>query len=423
MAANNDVDKREKQSPKLVVAMADFVAEDNTQLSFNEGDEMTILSESSSVWWWAELDEICGYVPVSYVVPVSEYLSRHTQNHDWQDEEYFGAYGKVKIHLEMLSDHPRTLAYRNAIQKHRDVFIGKTVLDVGCGSGILSLFCAKDGKASKVYAVDGSVDIGELTKELVERNDLHKIITVITGKIEEIELPEKVDIIISEWMGTFLVFEFMIDTVLYARDRWLKPDGVIWPSNAKLFVVPCCAEEAYKEKVTAWNNQYGFDFSPFLNRAKTEVLNRPLHNHELDPRDCLSQRAVLLDIDMSTFVKENLELMSENFEFVISKEGTLHGLCSWFSVTFGGIPITDTSECVILSTAPDQEQTHWKQNLFLLEEPVTVHVGNFIEGSATLRRNPKYRRHMNVTFEFNIFTSDSKGEIVYSNKKKYFIWR
>ena len=126
---------------------------------------------------------------------------------------------------------------------------------------------------------------------------------------------------------------------------------------------------------------------------------------------------------MSTFVKENLELMSENFEFVISKEGTLHGLCSWFSVTFGGIPITDTSECVILSTAPDQEQTHWKQNLFLLEEPVTVHVGNFIEGSATLRRNPKYRRHMNVTFEFNIFTSDSKGEIVYSNKKKYFIWR
>ena len=101
--------------PKLVVAIADFVAEDKNQLSFNEGDELLVLNKNSSIWWWAELDEKFGYVPVSYVVPVSEYLSRHVQNHDWQDEEYFGAYGKVKIHLEMLSDHSRTLAYRNAI--------------------------------------------------------------------------------------------------------------------------------------------------------------------------------------------------------------------------------------------------------------------------------------------------------------------
>lgn len=52
-----------------------------------------------------------------------------------------------------------------------------------------------------------------------------------------------------------------------------------------------------------------------------------------------------------------------------------------------------------------------------------VYVGNFIEGFVILRRNFKYRRYMNVIFEFNIFISDLKGEIVYSNKKKYFIWR
>lgn len=77
------------------------------------------------------------------------------------------------------------------------------------------MFCVKDGKVSKVYVVDGSVDIGELIKEFVERNDLYKIIIVIIGKIEEIELLEKVDIIIFEWMGMFFVFEFMIDIVLY----------------------------------------------------------------------------------------------------------------------------------------------------------------------------------------------------------------
>lgn len=48
------------------------------------------------------------------------------------------------------------------------------------------------------------------------------IITIINGKVEEIDLPvEKVDIIISEWMGYCLLFESMLDTVIYARDKWL----------------------------------------------------------------------------------------------------------------------------------------------------------------------------------------------------------
>lgn len=48
------------------------------------------------------------------------------------------------------------------------------------------------------------------------------MITLIKGKVEEVELPvPKVDIIISEWMGYFLLYESMLDTVLYARDKWL----------------------------------------------------------------------------------------------------------------------------------------------------------------------------------------------------------
>lgn len=72
---------------------------------------MIILSESFSVWWWVELDEICGYVLVFYVVFVFEYLFWYIQNYDWQDEEYFGVYGKVKIYFEMLSDYLRIFVY------------------------------------------------------------------------------------------------------------------------------------------------------------------------------------------------------------------------------------------------------------------------------------------------------------------------
>ena len=193
----------------------------------------------------------------------------------------------------------------------------------------------------------------------------------------------------------------------------------------KCTVVHCTLlyQKIYDEKVTVWRNQYGFDFSPVMNKAKAEFFHRPVHNYELDPEDCLSRSEVFLDIDMSTFSRKNLEL-SEMFEFLIIKEGTLHGLSAWFRVTFGGVPVADTAEYVTLSTAPDQEQTHWKQNLFLLDEPVTVHTGNFIKGAATIRRNPKYRRHLRVTFELDIFASKSNdGKVINSIKKKFYIWR
>lgn len=60
---------------------------------------------------------------------------------------------------------------------------------------------------------------------------------IIQGKVEEVELPvEKVDIIISEWMGYCLFYESMLDTVLFARDKWLAPGGMLFPDKATLFV-------------------------------------------------------------------------------------------------------------------------------------------------------------------------------------------
>jgi protein arginine N-methyltransferase 1 len=136
---------------------------------------------------------------------------------------YFDSYSHFGIHEEMLKDEVRTLAYRDAIQKNAHLFKDKVVLDVGCGTGILSMFAAQAG-AKLVIGVDMS-HIIDKAKVIVKDNGLEGKVVLLKGKMEEVVLPvDKVDVIISEWMGYFLLYESMLDTVLYARDRYLVCD-------------------------------------------------------------------------------------------------------------------------------------------------------------------------------------------------------
>jgi len=117
----------------------------------------------------------------------------------------------------MLKDKVRTLSYRNAIYQNQHLFKDKVVLDVGCGTGILSLFAAKAG-ARLVIGVDMS-DIIDQAKIIVKDNHMDNKIILLKGKMEDISLPvDKVDIIISEWMGYFLCkyFFFFFWLIFYS---------------------------------------------------------------------------------------------------------------------------------------------------------------------------------------------------------------
>ena len=128
----------------------------------------------------------------------------------------------------MLQDQPRTNAYKAAFEALKEEDIrGKVVLDVGAGTGILSLFAAKCG-ARKVYAVEAS-NIAAHTQQLVEENGFQDVIQVVQSKVEDAVIEEKVDIIVSEWMGFYLLHESMLKSVLAARDKWLKPEGIMLP--------------------------------------------------------------------------------------------------------------------------------------------------------------------------------------------------
>ncbi|KAK2505739.1 hypothetical protein MC885_018144, partial [Smutsia gigantea] len=153
-----------------------------------------------------------------------------------RDQLYYECYSDVSVHEEMIADRVRTDAYRLGILRNWAALRGKTVLDVGAGTGILSIFCAQAG-ARRVYAVEASA-IWQQAREVVRLNGLEDRVHVLPGPVETVELPEQVDAIVSEWMGYGLLHESMLSSVLHARAKWLKEGGVLLPASAELFVAP-----------------------------------------------------------------------------------------------------------------------------------------------------------------------------------------
>lgn len=121
------------------------------------------------------------------------------------DSHYFTSYASHDIHQTMISDKVRTLSYGRFLMSPHNAHLlrGKTVMDVGCGSGILSLFAARAG-AREVIAIDAS-EVASRAKENIRVNGMDGIITIFKGKVEELEeqlvqYRGKVDVIVSEWM-------------------------------------------------------------------------------------------------------------------------------------------------------------------------------------------------------------------------------
>ncbi|KAH9893759.1 S-adenosyl-L-methionine-dependent methyltransferase [Xylariomycetidae sp. FL2044] len=171
---------------------------------------------------------------------------------------YWESYAGADIHETMLKDTVRTEAYRDFIYNNKHLFAGKTVLDIGCGTGILSMFCARAG-ASRVLAVDASAILNK-ARENIFHNGLDSTITCISGRIEEVTLPvDRVDVIVSEWMGYCLLFEAMLPSVLWARDRYLEPDGLLVPSHTSLWLAPVADPGWVADNVAFWRDVYGFD--------------------------------------------------------------------------------------------------------------------------------------------------------------------
>jgi len=330
-------------------------------------------------------------------------VSANTHEELTSKDYYFDSYAHFGIHEEMLKDSVRTVTYKNAIYHNKHLFRDKVVLDVGCGTGILSMFAAKAG-ARMVIGIDYST-IVEQAKKIVKDNKLDHIITIIRGKVEEVDLPvPKVDIIISEWMGYCLFYESMLDTVLYARDKWLRPGGLMFPDKATLYI--CAIEDRqYKDdKINWWDDVYGFDMSAIRKVALTEPLVDVVDRNQVVTNNCL-----IKEIDIQTIKKDDIPFESP-FHLQIRRNDYVQALVTFFNMEF-----THCHKRVGFSTAPEAPYTHWKQTVFYLEDYLTCTKGEEIYGVFRLKPNTRNVRDLDIEIDV-----DFQGELCQiSEKNKY----
>ncbi|EFA86727.1 putative protein arginine methyltransferase [Heterostelium album PN500] len=308
------------------------------------------------------------------------------------NNEYFESYFDLNVHDVMLKDTTRTLAYRKAIEENVIDFKDKIVMDVGAGTGILSMFAAKCG-AAKVYAIEAS-QMAPFTKSLVKANHLDHIITVVHKRVEDIDesdIPQgKVDVIISEWMGFYLLHESMLESVLDARDRWLKPNGILFPTKGDIKIAPVNLEQLMHERVGHWSDVYGFDFSIFKDMSMHLLQSQPLIEY-LKGDTVISEPKDIIEIDFTKVTKEELrDIVVKNIPFSIDDERCtlIHGFAIWFNCYFVG-----SNSTVRLDTAPGMPYTHWKQTTILLPDVIDVRGAGQIEINIDMKQdeiNPRF---------------------------------
>ena len=318
---------------------------------------------------------------------------------------YFDSYSKVGIHYEMLSDKHRTESYRDSIINNPHLFKDKVVMDIGCGTGILSMFAASAG-AKKVYAIE-MASIVNFAREIVKENGFEKVIEFHHGKLEDLVLPfDKVDIIISEWMGYLLLFEGMLDSVLVARDKYLAKDGLLFPNKELIYVNGFEDYEAL-DRTESYRGFNGINYDEFI-----EVNYTVPDVNCIKPNDIMTEDKFIYELDLQTVSIPELDFACD-FTLRCTKKGYVHGLCLWFDSLF-----THGKETVNLTTSPHAKPTHWKQGLLYLRNPLPVFDGDNVYVKLALKKSKDNPRNLDIRVDYSL-----KNELCCIKETQFYLFK
>ncbi|MDE3154720.1 MAG: 50S ribosomal protein L11 methyltransferase [Acidobacteriota bacterium] len=272
----------------------------------------------------------------------------------------------VDEHREYLSDEVRLAALNAAIES--TVRPGDVVLDLGAGTGILGLMAARAG-ARHVYGLECGIIVG-LACDVARANGFSDRITFIQELSTRAELPERVDVIVTDAMGRFGFEAGLLEYLPDARRRFLKPGGRTVPIGVDLWVAPV-EHAAQWGRVTFWESRpAGFDFGAA--RPLAGGTGYPLR---LEAADLLANGARIASLDLAA---DEPGTVQGRVEQTVLRAGTLHGIGGWFHA--------ELAPSIGFTNAPAAECRINRRNVFFpVERPVAVERGDRIEIALRIR--------------------------------------
>lgn len=272
----------------------------------------------------------------------------------------------IDDHHRFLDDPARLDAFSRAIAEV--VRPGDVVADLGSGTGILALLACRAG-ASRVYAVE-KTGMSAFVGQIAADNGFGERVTVLRGHSRDVSLPERVDVVVSDMIGSIGFMKGTAAALADVRTRWLKPGGRQIPEVSVTWIAPVEQHDWYTH-VSFWSTPVaGLDMS---------ALRQPAANthypHFFEPGDFLAPGAPVAQCD---YRERCPDLVRGSASFRIERSGTLHGIAGWSTAQL--------SPSVTLTNAPGAPDCNRRRHGFLpIDRPVLVEAGDTIEAELVIR--------------------------------------
>ncbi len=257
----------------------------------------------------------------------------------------------------MVGQGVRYQAYSSALR--RAVGQETTVLDLGAGPGFWAITAARAG-ARQVYAVDPDESI-RWGEEAARRLHLEGSIRFYRAVSTAVELPERVDCIVSDLRGCVPLFTNHVPSIIDARNRFLKPGGRLIGTKDTLFATVVEAPRFYLNLTEPWSKQeWHAAFEPAL-----EVILNQYYKERFEPGDMLADSICWAVLDYTTI--ENADV-STQIDFTVKRAGMGHGVGVWFDA--------ELIEGVGFSNAPGEPELIYGRTVFPWLKPVALNAGD-----------------------------------------------
>jgi len=258
----------------------------------------------------------------------------------------------------MIGDRVRTEAYARALQAV--VRPHSAVLDIGTGTGILALLACRAG-ARRVYALETS-DAIHLARELATASGFAERVEFLQRDSIGVELPEQVDVVVSDLHGILPLFRAAVPALADARKRLLAPGGVLIPRRETLWTALGEAPATYERRMAPWEeNSFGFQLQP-ARRVAANNWWKPRH----ESLRILTEPRCWATLDYATIENPNA---AAEIELQVESAGTAHGVVIWFD--------SELSNGVSFSNRPGAGgPTIYGCGFFPLKQPVPLEAGD-----------------------------------------------